>query len=78
MCAPLWARRATQRVRLVGLRVYILGQRRSSWLTVRRLSLEQSQTSLDVDVGRIEICCSGVGVERITGLIVARLILFRR
>lgn len=42
---------------------------------IRRLALEQSQPGFDVHIGRIQVSSSGVCVKRITGLIVARLVL---
>jgi hypothetical protein len=39
-----------------------------------QLTLEQLQTSLDVDIGRVKVCCTSIGVEGIGDLVVARLV----
>jgi hypothetical protein len=38
--------------------------------------LKQLQTCLNMDVGRVEICCALIGVQRIGCLVVTRLVLF--
>ena len=74
---PLRSRRTSaEGARLICLRRDVLRQ----WCalggqTVGRLSLEQSETSLDVDVGGIKLGCSRVGVKGIVGLVVATLVL---
>jgi hypothetical protein len=67
---------ATKGARLVGLRVDILRQRCTSLVgkAVGGLALEQRQAGLDVDVCRIKVSGPGVGVKRITCLVVARLV----
>lgn len=61
---------------LVSLRVHVLGKRCAGLVrkTVCGLSLEQSKTGLDVDVGGIKISGPSVCVERITCLVVAGLV----
>lgn len=76
--APLHTRRATKGAwRLVCLRVDILWQGSASlvWQTVRRLPLKQREPSLDVDIVRVEISCPSIGIQRVAGLVVARLVL---
>ena len=76
LSTPWLTWRSTKCTRLVSLRVHILRKRCASLVrkTVRGLSLKQSKTRLDVDVGGIEISGPGVCVERITCLVVAGLI----
>jgi len=76
LSAPWLTRRSTKRTWLVSLRMHILGKRCASLVrkTVGRLSLEQSKTRLDVDVGGIKVSGPRVCVERITSLVVARLV----
>jgi hypothetical protein len=74
--APWLTWRSTKCTWLVSLRMHILGKRGAGLVgkTVGRLSLEQSKTRLDVDVGGIEVSSPRVCVERITSLVVARLV----
>ena len=44
------------------------------WQTGGGLPLQQCQTSLDMNIGRIKLCGSSVGVERVVGLVVTGLI----
>jgi len=74
---PLRSRRAsTQSTGLVCLGRHILREGCACLVgqTVGRLTLEQRKTSFDVHVGRIKLGSSGVGIESVVGLVVARLI----
>ena len=74
--SPWLTWRATKCAWLVCLRVHILGQRRTSLIgkAVSRLALEQCQACLDVHVCGVEVGGTSVCVERITCLVVARLV----
>jgi hypothetical protein len=76
LSTPWLTWRSTKCTWLVSLRVHILGKRCAGLVrkTVGGLSLEQSKTRLDVDVGRIKISGPSVCVERITRLVVAGLV----
>ena len=76
LSTPWLTWRSTKCTWLVSLRVNILGKRCTGLVrkAVCGLSLKQSKTRLDVDVGGIEISSSGVCVERIACLIVAGLV----
>jgi hypothetical protein len=67
---------ATKGARLVGLRVNILRQRCTSLVrkAVGGLALEQRQAGLDVDICRIKVRGTGIGVKRIACLVVAGLV----
>lgn len=77
--APLWTWWTTADCTwLIGLRVDILRQRSTSLCrhTRRsRLTLEKSQTRLDVNISRIKLCSSRVCIQGIISLVVARLVL---
>jgi len=76
--APLRSSRPMDRSRLVGLRVHVLWDRCIALIrgTSRGLAiLEELKTRLDVDIGRIEIGGTLIGVERVGGLVVAGLVL---
>lgn len=77
MSIPLDARRTVDGVRLIGLGMHILRQRCTALVrqTGGRLALEQGKTRLDVVVAGVEISCTGVRIEGVTRLIVARLVL---
>jgi len=78
MSTPLRAWRATYGAgRLIGLRVYVLWQRRTCLVgqSVGRLAFQQSQTCLDVNVVRVQFGSSGISVQSITRLIITRLVL---
>ena len=74
-CAPLRAWRSSNASCLVQLGVHIL----RNWCAMHACGLsittEQLESSLDVDIGRIKVSCSLVGIQRICGLIVTRLVL---
>lgn len=76
MSTPLRARGTAQGAWLVGLRVYILRQRgtRLVWKTIGGLTLEQSETCLDVDVGGVQVSSPCICVKRIACLVVARFV----
>jgi hypothetical protein len=42
---------------------------------VRLAVLKELQSCLDMLIGRVQICCSLIGVQSVGGLVVARLIL---
>lgn len=77
--SPLDARRTVaQHARLVRLWVHVLRRRSRSIAmpsTIRGLTFQQRQSRLDVGVARVELSSSGVGIERIAGLILAGLVL---
>lgn len=75
--APLRGGRCSNAWCLVGLRMDILRLRgRSSGLgRALQLALEKLQACFDVNIGRIEIRSTSVGVKSIGDLVVARLIL---
>lgn len=77
VCTPLWTRWSAQGAWLVGLRVYILGQWRTGLVgkSVCRLTLEQCQACFNVHIRRVKLSGARIGIERVTCLIVARLIL---
>ena len=73
---PLWTWWTTKGAWLIRLWVNVLWKRSIAlvWQTGGRLTLQQSQTSLDVNIGGVELCGSGVGIERVVGLVVTRLV----
>lgn len=78
MGSPLrTGRSASERARLVGLRVHVLRQWRAALVgqTVSWLTFQQSEACFDVDVRRVEIRRSSVGVQCITCLVVTRFVL---
>lgn len=78
---PLRHGRSSQGTRLlVRLGVYILRQWGAGLVgqTIGGLPVEQSKPSFDMDVGRVEFGRPIVRVNRVAGLIIARLILQSR
>ena len=76
LCSPWLTWRTTKCARLIRLRVDILRQRCASLVgkAIGGLAFEQRQACLDVDVCGIKISSTSVRIERVAGLIVARLI----
>lgn len=76
LCTPWLTWGTTKCARLIRLRVDILGQRRAGLVreAIGGLPFKQCQACFDVDVGRIEISSASVRIERVAGLVVARLI----
>jgi hypothetical protein len=76
LSAPWLTWRSTKCTWLVSLRMHILGKRRAGLVgkTVGRLSLEQSKTRLDVNVGGIKVSSPRVCVESVASLVVAGLV----
>jgi hypothetical protein len=76
LCPPWLTWRTTKCARLIRLRVDILRQRCASLVreAIGGLTFKQRQACLDVDVCGIEISSASVRIERVAGLIVARLI----
>jgi hypothetical protein len=75
--APLRSRRtSTQSTWLISLRRHVLRKRCASLVgqTVGRLTLEQRETGFDVHVGWVKLGSSGVSIQSVVGLVVARLI----
>jgi len=73
---PLWTWWTTESAWLIRLWMNVLWKRSVAlvWQTGGRLTLQQSQTSLDVNIGGVKLGGSGVGIERVVGLVVTRLI----
>ena len=76
LTSPWLTWRTTKCARLIRLRVDILRQRCASLVgkAIGGLAFEQRQACLDVDVCGIKISSTSVRIERVAGLIVARLI----
>jgi len=76
LSSPWLTRRTTECPWLVSLRMHILGKRCAGLVgkAIGRLSLEQRQTRLDVNIGRIKISGPGVCVKGIACLVVAGLV----
>jgi hypothetical protein len=76
LCSPWLTWRTTKCARLIRLRVDILRQRRASLIrqAIGGLPFEQRQACLDMDVCGIKVSSASVRIERVAGLVVARLV----
>jgi hypothetical protein len=76
LCSPWLTWRTTKCARLIRLGVDVLRQRCAGLVreAIGGLTLKQRQACFDVDVCGIEISSASVRIERVAGLIVARLI----